>query len=241
MSSRLFFFALLSISPFLALAHLPSYGSAFKFPDNIYSRALCTTTTCPPRYYQHNKTSIYGSPSYYSKQSWSKVYLKGGESLHFEFGVPYLPALEYPAFRPTIYLIGYGLPDCEAFGYPKPQVLEYPTFDLPYGYYPKVLRFHLPDPVYEPAIYYERHLDATFANYLNYTVPVECDGDVYIVVESNEKRIVEYFVAVGETEGFPTGGSTTDIASVEDTKYWAQGKNPSVGGYCKRRGYYERE
>lgn len=249
MFARFFTYIVLLLTPRLVSAHLPyldpynshsSFGSAFEFKDNVYSRALCTTTTCPPQYYQHNKTSYYGSQSYYSRYSWSKVYVGFGESLTFDFGLPYLPSLEYPPFRPTVYLIGDCLPGCEAFGYPKPQVLEYPTFDLPYGYYPKILRFHLADPGYQPTVFFEERLEVNLANYLNYTVPVTCAGTVFIVVESREKRIVEYYVAVGAKDGIPPGGDP-DIDSLYEARHWAQGKNPAVGSYCKRKGYYERE
>jgi len=119
--------------------------------------------------------------------------------------------------------------------------MELPAFDLPYelGLPPKVLRFHLADPGFQPTMFHERHLDGTFASYLNYTAPVTCDGYIYIVVESRETRIAEYYVAVGEKEGFPPSGEP-GIASIEEARDWAQGKNPAVGTYCKRRGYYER-
>ncbi|EPS44846.1 hypothetical protein H072_1170 [Dactylellina haptotyla CBS 200.50] len=241
----------------LTSAHLPyldpdnshgSYYTAFQFPDSLYSRALCTTTTCPPPNHQYNRTSYYtnygGYQKPWSKESWSKVYVRAGECLHFEFGVPHIPALEYPVFRPTVYLLGSCLPPCAVFGYPAPYEIEYPPFDLPYGYTYntlKALRFNLADPGYQPAKFYEPHLDSTFLSYLNYTVPIGCDGDVYIIVETHEKRIVEYYVAVGEKEGFPPYGSTEGIASVQETQAWANGDNPKVGEYCRKRGYWERE
>lgn len=242
--------ATLVLSPILTSAHIPyldnynvhnSYASAFQFADNVYSRALCTTTRCPPRFYQDNSTIAYGYRKRWSKESWSKVYLHAGETLHFEFGVPHIPALEYPPFRPTVYLIGECLPSPEIFGSPGPQELEYPYFDLPAGYSLGALRFHLADPIWEPKKVYEQHLDATFLEYLNYTVPVECDGYVYIVVESYEKRITEYYVAVGEKDEFPPYESTYGIASTADAKAWANGDNHEVGKYCKRSGVWERE
>ncbi|KAK6332648.1 hypothetical protein TWF730_004308 [Orbilia blumenaviensis] len=252
MLQRILLLTAFAISPLLTSAHTPyldeynvhnSYGSAFEFSDNIYSRALLTTTRCPPRFYQDNGTYPSYTSGYrkrWSAESWSKVYVHSGESLHFEFGVPHIPALEYPEFRPTVYLVGKCLPSQHAFGYPKPQELEHPSLDLPRSYKFKALRFHLADPIWQPTKFDEKHLDATFLVYLNYTVPVECDGNVYIVVEAYEKRIVEYYVAVGQREGFPYE-STDGIASLAATKAWASGDEPGVGRYCKRRGFWERE
>ncbi|EWC43719.1 hypothetical protein DRE_07471 [Drechslerella stenobrocha 248] len=240
-------FVLISSLLASASAHLPyldptnahnSFATAFEFPDNEYSRALCTTTSCPPPHFQGNRT-VQSHRSRWSKQSWSKVYVGAGEKLHFEFGVPHLPALEYPSFRPTVYLVGQCLPSCEVFGYPEPQPLESAPFDMPYHL--KALRFYLPDPVWEPTKFYESHLDATFLNYLDYTVDMECEGDVYIVVEWHEKRVVEYYVAVGETDEFPANGNGAGIASLAAAKKWAQGHNPNVGKFCRKRGIWERE
>lgn len=236
----------------LISAHLPyldpinthsSYENPFVFPDNNYSRVLLSTTTCPPPYYQKNKTAYYYDyDAYYSKQTWSKVHLTAGEPWHFEFGIPYLPSLEYPPFRPSVYLIGECLPSCDSFGYPKPQQLNYIPFQMSYGYQNlKALRWFLPDPAFQPSIYYDRHLEAQLAIFMNYTVPVYCEGDYYIVVETSDKRVVEYFTAVGDKEGFPPGGDPTGIASLEEAQGWAQGENYDVGRYCKRQGYWERE
>ncbi|KAF3928718.1 hypothetical protein AA313_de0206217 [Arthrobotrys entomopaga] len=252
MFHHLLLFTVLLIGSHLGCAHIPyldpynshnSYASAFNFPDNLYSRALCTTTACPPRSYQYNSTSSYGNYGRkpWSKQTWSKVYVRASDCLHFEFGTPHLPALEYPVFRPSIYLLGNCLPPSQVFGYPVPEEIPFPSFDLPYGYAPQVLRFDLGKPGYDPVKFYEPTLESTFLSYLNYTVPVVCDGEVYIVVEVGEKRIVEYYVAVGEKEGFPPYGSVMGIGSVNETRAWADGDNPKVGMYCPRRGYWERE
>ncbi|KAK6513505.1 hypothetical protein TWF281_005129 [Arthrobotrys megalospora] len=252
MLRRILLAAAFFLSPLLTSAHVPylddynihnSYGSAFAFPDNIYSRALCTTTRCPPRTFQRNSTSSHtgGYRKLWSPESWSKVYLQAGENLHFEFGVPHIPALEYPSFRPTVYLLGKCLPSPDVFGHPKPQEIEYPSFDLPPNYHFKALRFHLADPIWEPTKFHERHLGATFLSYLNYTVPVGCDGYVYIVVETYEKRVVEFYVAVGKKDEFPPYENTDGIASIEDTKAWADGDIPGVGRYCQKKGIWERE
>ncbi|KAK6530081.1 hypothetical protein TWF694_003453 [Orbilia ellipsospora] len=245
-------FTIFLIGSHFVSAHIPyldlynshnSYTSAFTFPDSLYSRALCTTTACPPRSYQYNRTSYYSSyqRKSWSKQTWSKVYVQAGDCLHFEFGIPHLPALEYPVFRPSVYLLGNCLPPSEIFGYPAPQEIPFPSFDIPYGYAPQALQFDLGNQAYEPVKFYEPQLDATFLSYLNYSVPVGCDGEVYIIVETGEKRIVEYYVAVGEKEGFPPYGSVMGIASVNETKAWANGEDARVGTYCKRQGYWERE
>ncbi|KAK6332841.1 hypothetical protein TWF696_002863 [Orbilia brochopaga] len=247
--------AFLSLFLSYATAHLPyldsqnshnSIHTAFSFPDNVYSRALLTTTTCPPRFYPHgNKTHTPPSGTHtkpWSKYSWSKVDVRGDECLHFEFGVPHLPALEYPSFRPTVYLVGECLPSAAEFGYPGPQTLEYPPFDLPYNLRgASALRFHLADPIWQPSKFYEPNLDATLLSYLNYSVPVTCSGEVYIVVETHEKRVVEYYVAVGEVEGLPAGGVPAGIATLAEAQAWAQGADKRVGRYCPRRGIWERE
>ncbi|KAJ6262690.1 hypothetical protein Dda_1246 [Drechslerella dactyloides] len=245
-------FILASVFLSLAAAHLPyldaqnshnSIHTAFSFPDNIYSRALLTTTTCPPRYYNHgNKTHTQPATARakpWSRYSWSKVYVGGDECLTFEFGVPHIPALEYPSFRPTVYLVGECLPPARAFGYPEPQPLEYPPFDLPSGYRATALRFHLADPIWEAEKIDEPRLDATLLSYLNYSVPVKCSGEVYIVVETHEKRVVEYYVAVGELEELPA--STAGVATLAEARAWAQGEDKRVGQYCPRRGIWERE
>ncbi|KAF3932022.1 hypothetical protein ABW20_dc0103995 [Dactylellina cionopaga] len=238
-------------------AHIPyldprnshnSFASAFQFPDCLYSRAVCTTTNCPPPVRLSNSTSL--RPRHdgrrgkrWSKQSWSKVFIPAGQDIHFEFGVPHLPALEFPTFYPTVSLIGDCIPapSCKGFPDPKPQQIEWPSSDLPSGYHPKALQFNLADPGYQPTKFYESHLEATFLSYLNITVPVTCGGDVYIVVETNEKRIVEFYVAVGEKEGFPSFGSSMGIATTEQAKRWANGANSKVGTYCKKAGIWDRE
>ncbi|KAK6502784.1 hypothetical protein TWF481_007831 [Arthrobotrys musiformis] len=247
----------LLLTPLLTSAHIPyldtynlynSYSSAFKFPDNVQSRALCTTTRCPPVYFlpPSNSTNSTGNGfkrPRWSGQSWSKVYLSAGENLHFEFGVPHIPALEFPSFRPTVYLLSKCPPSPHAFGHPEPQYLEYPNnqLDISRRYRLKGLRFQLSDPGWQGRRFYERRIGATFLRYLNYRVPVECSGDVYIVVDGgSERRIAEFYVAVGTREG-PIGGDTQGVAGETEIKAWANGEEPGIGTYCQRRGIWEKE
>lgn len=77
--------------------------------------------------------------------------------------------------------------------------------------------------------------------YLDYKVPVGCDGEVYIVVKGREKRITEYFVAVGGEKGGPRRGGTEGVASEGDVKEWAKGEVAGVGKLCEKRGIWEKE
>ncbi|EGX50619.1 hypothetical protein AOL_s00075g45 [Orbilia oligospora ATCC 24927] len=257
MLQKILFYTSLLLTPLLTTAHIPyldsaglhnSYTSAFQFHDNTYSRALCTTTYCPPRYFQPPSNSTNATRGGFKRprwtgESWSKVFLSAGEDLHFEFGVPNIPALEFPSFRPTVYLLGRCLPSPRVFGHPQPQFLENPgsQLDLPRGCKLKGLRFHLSDPGWEATKFYEKYIGATFLRYLDYTVPVGCDGEVYIVVKGWEKRVTEYYVSVGKEEQFPPYESTDGIAKVEDVKKWANGEVAGVGKFCQRRGIWERE
>ncbi|KAK6339177.1 hypothetical protein TWF718_008600 [Orbilia javanica] len=257
MLQKIFLYTSLLITPLLTSAYVPyvddnnvhnSYSTAFEFPDNTYSRALCTRTRCPPLYFQPlsnatNATRGSFKRPQWSGESWSKVYLKAGEDLSFGFGVPHIPALEFPSFRPDVYILGKCLPPPRAFGRPRPQLLDFPSnqLDIPHGCGLQGLKFHLSDPGWRPTEFFEKDLEATLLKYLEYKVPVGCDGEIYIVVKALEKRITEHYVSIGGSGGWPPYESTDGVAKMSDAKAWAKGQAPGIGKFCQRRGFWEKE
>ena len=216
-----------------------SPSRAFVFTEAKYSKCLLVTVPCGSL----NRFTTKESP--YAIETWTNVTLKAGEPLHVEFGYPYFRRMWRQAFRPTLWIIGPGLPP-----YPPPgnsndeeEECDPPPSPLPPGI--GAIVYPLSDDNYfyaQKVIYYEPFLQVKLLSLLNVTEAAKQDGVYSFVLTSKERRRVRVYLTVGEKEVFvfsqtpPADLNLNGLATAGETKAWARGTDVrGLGRFCRRR------